>query len=106
VPFFKPLRDNYTKASISTTVNIFQGNEARTPLDKDLRSIPVMRSNKRSSIRSRKMEAFQEAVRAAVPPPYISLSKADFSVKFLYLPPREEVPVICEIPLVIEFYSR
>jgi hypothetical protein len=36
----------------------------------------------------------------------LTLSKADFSVKFLHLPAREEVPVICEIPLVIEFYSR
>ncbi len=68
----------------------------------------LVKPNDTVSVRekSRKMEAFQEAVRAAVPPPYISLSKADFSVKFLYLPPREEVPVICEIPLVIEYYSR
>jgi small subunit ribosomal protein S4 len=68
----------------------------------------LVKPNDTVSVRekSRKMDAFQEAVRAAVPPPYISLSKADFSIKFLYLPPREEVPVICEIPLVIEFYSR
>jgi small subunit ribosomal protein S4 len=68
----------------------------------------LVKPNDTVSVRekSRKMDAFQEAVRAAVPPPYISLSKADFSVKYLYLPPREEVPVICEIPLVIEFYSR
>ena len=56
--------------------------------------------------KSRKMEAFQESIRTATPPPYLTISKADFSVKFLHLPSREEVPVICEIPLVIEFYSR
>jgi len=56
--------------------------------------------------KSRKLEAFQEAIRSSAPPPYLDVSKADFSVKFLYLPPREEVPVVCEVPLVIEYYSR
>jgi ribosomal protein S4 len=52
------------------------------------------------------MEAFQESIRNAGAPPYIELSKADFSAKFLYVPPKEEIPVICEVPLVVEFYSR
>jgi small subunit ribosomal protein S4 len=56
--------------------------------------------------KSRKLEAFQEAIRSSSPPPYLDVSKADFSAKFLYLPPREEVPVVCEVPLVIEYYSR
>lgn len=56
--------------------------------------------------KSRKLECFQEAVRSSVPPPYLEVSKADFSAKFLYLPPREEVPIVCEVPLVIEYYSR
>lgn len=56
--------------------------------------------------KSRKLEAFQEAIRSSAPPPYLDVSKADFSAKFLYLPPREEVPVVCEVPLVIEYYSR
>jgi small subunit ribosomal protein S4 len=56
--------------------------------------------------KSRKVEAIQEAIRSAAPPPYLDMSKADYSVKFLYLPPREEVPVVCEVPLVIEYYSR
>jgi small subunit ribosomal protein S4 len=55
---------------------------------------------------SRKLECFQEAIRSSAPPPYLDVSKADFSAKFLYLPPREEVPIICEMPLVIEFYNR
>jgi small subunit ribosomal protein S4 len=56
--------------------------------------------------KSQKLEAFQEAIRSSSPPPYLDVSKADFSAKYLYNPPREEVPVVCEIPLVIEFYSR
>jgi small subunit ribosomal protein S4 len=56
--------------------------------------------------KSRKLEAFQDAIRSSAPPPYLDVSKADFSAKFLYMPPREEVPVVCEVPLVIEYYSR
>ncbi len=56
--------------------------------------------------KSRKIEAIQEALRSAAPPPYIELSKADFSFKYLYIPPREEIPVQCEVSLVVEFYSR
>lgn len=56
--------------------------------------------------KSRKLDVFQEAIRMSSPPPYLEVSKADFTVKYLYVPPREEVPVVCEIPLVIEYYSR
>jgi len=56
--------------------------------------------------KSRKIEAIQDAVRSSAPPPYLDVSKADFTAKFLYMPPREEVPVVCEVPLVIEYYSR
>lgn len=56
--------------------------------------------------KSRKLDCFQEAIRNAGAPAYIELSKADFSAKLTYMPPREEIPVICEVPLVVEFYSR
>jgi len=56
--------------------------------------------------KSQKIECFQEAIRSAATPPYLELSKADFSVKYLYTPPKEEIPIVCEIPLVVEFYSR
>lgn len=56
--------------------------------------------------KSRKLPCFQDAIRQAVPPPYLELSKSNLAVKYLYLPPREEIPVVCEIPLVIEYYSR
>ncbi|MFP4367985.1 MAG: 30S ribosomal protein S4 [Candidatus Kapaibacterium sp.] len=56
--------------------------------------------------KSRKLECFQEAIRNSMPPAYIEVNKADFNAKYLYIPAREEVPVQCEVPLVIEFYSR
>lgn len=56
--------------------------------------------------KSQKMEAIQESVRAVNAPAYLEVSKADFTAKLLYVPPKEEVPVIVEIPLVVEYYSR
>jgi len=56
--------------------------------------------------KSRKLEVIQEAIRSSAPPPYIDMTKAEYSFKFLYMPPREEVPIVCEVPLVIEYYSR
>jgi small subunit ribosomal protein S4 len=50
------------------------------------------------------VEAKEEIVGAA--PPYLSRDTEAMSVKLLYLPPREEVPVSCDVPLVIEFYAR
>jgi small subunit ribosomal protein S4 len=56
--------------------------------------------------KSKNLACFQDSIRNAMPPAYLELSKAEFSVKFVYVPPREEVPVICEMPLVVEYYSR
>lgn len=56
--------------------------------------------------KSRSLECFQEAVRNSAAPAYLEVSKADFSTKLLYPPKREEVPVQCEVSLVVEFYSR
>jgi small subunit ribosomal protein S4 len=56
--------------------------------------------------KSKKMQCFQEAIRTSAPPPYLEVSKSNLTVKYLYAPTRDEVPVICEVPLVIEYYSR
>lgn len=56
--------------------------------------------------KSRNIEAFQEAIRNSAPPAYLEVSKADFSAKLLYPPKREEIPVQCEMSLVVEYYSR
>ncbi len=56
--------------------------------------------------KSKKLEMFQDLVRGATPPQYLEISKTDFSVKYLHVPTRDEIPVECEIPLVVEYYSR
>ncbi len=73
--------------------------------------IPSYRVNVGDVIRvrekSRRIPDIQESLRQLVqPPPYVEVSKADFSARLLYIPPREEIPVICEVPMVVEFYSR
>ncbi len=56
--------------------------------------------------KSRKLECFQDAIRTAGAPPYLELSKADFLAKLSYIPHKEEVPIQCEVSLVVEYYSR
>ncbi len=56
--------------------------------------------------KSRKMDMFQSAIDGANPPAYLELSPENFSVTFKYLPIREEVPVVCEVSRVVEYYSR
>ncbi|MFA6570187.1 MAG: 30S ribosomal protein S4 [Bacteroidota bacterium] len=56
--------------------------------------------------KTRKNEVIQDSIRSTAPPPYIELSKADFKARYLYVPPREEIPAICDVPLVVEYYSR
>ena len=56
--------------------------------------------------KTRKNDNVQDSIRSAAPPPYIELSKADFTAKYLYVPPREEIGIVCDVPLVVEFYSR
>ncbi len=56
--------------------------------------------------KSRNLEVFQEAIRNSAAPAYLEVSKADFSTKLLYNPSREEIPVQCEVSLVVEYYSR
>ncbi|MFM8472128.1 MAG: 30S ribosomal protein S4 [Candidatus Kapaibacterium sp.] len=56
--------------------------------------------------KSRKMECFQDAIRTSGQINYLDISKAELSAKYLYVPPREEVSIVCEVPLVVEYYSR
>ncbi|MCK5853101.1 30S ribosomal protein S4 [bacterium] len=56
--------------------------------------------------KTQKNDFVQDSVRTGNPPPYLELSKADFSAKLLYVPPLEEIPIICEVPLVVEYYSK
>ncbi|MCB0345461.1 MAG: 30S ribosomal protein S4 [Bdellovibrionales bacterium] len=56
--------------------------------------------------KSRAIPCVQEALQTAVVPAYIELNKANFAGRLVKIPAREEVPVQCDIPLVVEFYSR
>ncbi|MBM2814288.1 MAG: ribosomal protein [Ignavibacteria bacterium] len=56
--------------------------------------------------KSKKLECFQEAIRNSAAPAYIEMSKADFSARYLYIPARQDIPIECDVPLVVEYYSR
>lgn len=56
--------------------------------------------------KSRKMVPFTQVPYTQGQPPYLDFDKASCSVKVLRDPEREEIPVVCDVPLVVEFYSR
>ncbi|MDX9791434.1 MAG: 30S ribosomal protein S4 [Candidatus Kapaibacterium sp.] len=56
--------------------------------------------------KSRKIDSVQESIRTVNAPAYLEVSKADFSAKLAYIPHKEEVPIQCELALVVEYYSR
>ncbi len=56
---------------------------------------------------SRKLPCFHDALDTAGEiPPYLHLDKEGMKIQLVYLPPRDEVPVLCEMPQVIEYYSK
>jgi len=56
--------------------------------------------------KSRRLQVFKDAVEQASPPDYVALSPNEFAVTFIRLPKRLEVPIVCEMAKVVEFYSR
>lgn len=59
--------------------------------------------------RSRRIPQVVEAWESSTigePVGYLTRSKKDFSASLTAMPGRDEIPVICEIPQVIEFYSK
>ena len=56
--------------------------------------------------RSRKLVMFQEGRVPVNVPSYLSFDEASLTAKLLSAPPREEIPVICNEQLVVEYYSR
>jgi small subunit ribosomal protein S4 len=59
--------------------------------------------------KSRRIQPFVEAAEEMVAKPtlsYLERSREAMSARLLHLPKAEEVPVVCEIQLVIEYYSR
>lgn len=56
--------------------------------------------------KSRQMPLIIESMGSGNPPAYIDVDKNNYAARLLRLPDREEVPVICELSLVTEYYSR
>ncbi len=56
--------------------------------------------------KSQKLDMFQEVADNAYPPDYIALNRSKMAFSLAYLPRREEVPIVCEVQQVIEYYSR
>lgn len=57
--------------------------------------------------KSSRLVMFQEMAESGYyPPDYLSLNKETLEFKLNYLPRRAEVPIVCEVPQVIEYYSR
>ena len=51
------------------------------------------------------LEEWESAI-IGVPISYLARSKDDFSAALTAVPDRDEIPVICEVPQVIEYYSK
>ncbi len=56
--------------------------------------------------KSRSLESIKFALHQAKSPAYLKVNDIQMTSELSYLPPSEETPVICEMPLVVEFYSR
>ena len=56
--------------------------------------------------KSRALLIFKDVLDSASPPPYLSVAKDDMSVTLLNIPSVEEIPVLCDVSQVVEFYSR
>lgn len=58
-------------------------------------------------LKSRKVLCFREALESSLnPPDYVSVDKDQMTARLERLPKRDEVPVICDVAKIIEFYSR
>jgi small subunit ribosomal protein S4 len=56
--------------------------------------------------KSRELAAFLGPRENARPSAHLSLDREKRSVRVNEIPEREQIPVICEISLVVEYYSR
>ena len=73
-------------------------------------SIPSMRLKPGDVItvreKSRKSVLFGDLLARGSVAPYMTFDENNLSVRFDYMPSREEIPVICAEHLVVEYYSR
>ena len=55
--------------------------------------------------KSRKLRCFNEP-RGVTVPTYVETDETGYQATIRNTPVRDEVPIVCEVPLVIEYYSR
>jgi small subunit ribosomal protein S4 len=56
--------------------------------------------------RSRDLPAFSVPLENARPPAYLDLDREKRTVRVREIPERDQIPVQCEVSLVVEYYSR
>jgi small subunit ribosomal protein S4 len=56
--------------------------------------------------KSRELDSIKFAMQQAKSPAYLKVNDVQMTAELTYLPPSEATPAICEMPLVVEFYSR
>ena len=56
--------------------------------------------------KSQTLACFRAAVDEAQSISYLTLDKSNLAITVVALPQRAEIPVICDLPQVVEFYSR
>jgi len=56
--------------------------------------------------KSRDLDIFPMAQQLSSPPPYLTVDDKNLTAQLSRLPEHDEIPVTCEISLVVEFYSR
>ena len=56
--------------------------------------------------KSRKLAIFANVLDSVSPPEYITLAKEEMSATLVTVPRAEDIPIICDISQVVEFYSR
>jgi len=56
--------------------------------------------------KSKEMDCFKHALTMAQKAPYLAVDDNELTARLTYMPTREEMPVVCDVPVVVEFYSR
>ncbi|MCE9615501.1 MAG: 30S ribosomal protein S4 [Lentisphaerae bacterium] len=56
--------------------------------------------------KSKTLDAVKNAIQDVQPVPYLTVDKDQFSAIYTRLPAREEIPIVCEVPVVVEFYAK
>jgi small subunit ribosomal protein S4 len=56
--------------------------------------------------KSKKLDTVNFALQNAEFVPYVKVDSEALSAELMEMPKREDIPVICEVSLVVEFYSR